>query len=90
VEPRPHAVGTSVNGTLLADFIENYAARYDVKPGLTGLAQVKGVRGELDTIENAYLRIQYDLEYIASWSLWFDVIILARAFRCLLGDRKAY
>jgi lipopolysaccharide/colanic/teichoic acid biosynthesis glycosyltransferase len=90
VGPRPHAVGTFINGIPLADLIQDYAARYDVRPGITGLAQVKGVRGELDTVEKANLRIQYDLDYITRWSLWLDVIILAKTFRCLLGDKRAY
>jgi lipopolysaccharide/colanic/teichoic acid biosynthesis glycosyltransferase len=90
VGPRPHALGTSVRGVLLPDLISSYDSRHRVRPGRTGLAQVSGLRGELDTEEKAYRRIQCDLEYIANWSLWLDCRLLAATVRCVLGGGCAY
>jgi len=50
--------------------------RHKVKPGITGLAQVKGYRGETDTMEKMEGRIKYDLEYIRSWSIWLDIKLI--------------
>lgn len=90
VGPRPHAVGTAVDGIRLPRLIANYDARHQVRPGLTGLAQVSGLRGELDTIKKARQRVECDLEYIVNWSLRLDFIIIARTVRMVLRDRSAY
>ncbi len=55
----------------------DYEQRHRVKPGITGWAQVKGWRGETDTVEKLRRRVEHDLHYIAQWSLWFDLRILA-------------
>ena len=52
--------------------------RHKVKPGITGLAQVNGCRGETDTLEKMEQRIQYDHRYIREWSLWLDLKILLK------------
>ena len=75
VGPRPHAVAHDVQW---GEMLETYVNRHQVKPGITGLAQVRGFRGpatEPNTIEN---RVNNDLEYIANWSLWLDLKIIAR------------
>jgi putative colanic acid biosynthesis UDP-glucose lipid carrier transferase len=75
VGPRPHAVSHDQH---YARLIEHYAARQSVKPGITGWAQVNGMRGETETVEKMARRVQYDLEYIGSWSLGLDLTILFR------------
>jgi len=74
VGPRPHAVAH--NGRFV-DSIGDLMRRHYVKPGITGLAQISGARGETRTVEAMRRRVQYDLEYIRSWSLWLDLKIIA-------------
>ena len=73
VGPRPHAVA---HNRQFADLIDDYLSRHRVKPGMTGWAQVNGLRGEIDTPQKIQLRVQYDLYYIDNWSLLFDLKIL--------------
>ena len=75
VGPRPHAVSHDEH---YARLIDHYAARQSVKPGITGWAQVNGMRGETETLEKMAKRIQYDLDYIGNWSLGLDLTILLR------------
>lgn len=87
VGPRPHAVAHNEEYRKL---IHGYMLRHKVKPGITGLAQVNGWRGETDTMEKMEMRVKYDLEYINNWSLWFDLkIILMTVFSCMRG-KNAY
>ena len=73
-------------GAILA----RYPNRAQVKPGLTGLAQIKGFRGEIETPVMLQQRLEQDLAYVADWSLWFDLKILALTpIRCFLA-KKAY
>lgn len=74
VGPRPHAV--EHNGQFV-DSIGDLMRRHYVKPGITGLAQISGARGETRTVEAMRRRVQYDLEYIRGWSLWLDLKIIA-------------
>jgi len=74
VGPRPHAVA---HNEQYAKVIDDYLSRHRVKPGITGWAQVNGLRGETDTPEKMRLRVQHDLFYIDNWSFWFDLKILA-------------
>lgn len=75
VGPRPHPVPLDAR---FAPMLKLYAARHRVLPGITGLAQIHGCRGETDTLEKMAQRLRYDLEYIRSWSPWLDLkIILA-------------
>ena len=83
VGPRPHAI---VHDKAFETEISLYARRHNVKPGITGWAQVNGLRGETDTPEKMWQRVHFDLHYIDNWSLVFDLWIM-----CLtLFSRKAY
>lgn len=75
VGPRPHAVQ---HNDYYSDKILAYMARHRIKPGITGLAQVNGCRGETETIEKMARRVELDLEYINTWSLWLDIRILLK------------
>jgi lipopolysaccharide/colanic/teichoic acid biosynthesis glycosyltransferase len=84
VGPRPHAPGTKAGGQLFEEVTQCYGARHFVKPGLTGLAQVRGWRGETDTEEKLLHRIDCDFEYIAHWSVGLDLAIIWRTARSVL------
>ncbi|NOL74509.1 undecaprenyl-phosphate glucose phosphotransferase, partial [Klebsiella pneumoniae] len=87
VGPRPHAVAHNEQYRTL---IEGYMLRHKVKPGITGLAQIKGWRGETDTLEKMQKRVEYDLEYIREWSLWLDLkIIFLTVFKGFV-NKSAY
>lgn len=73
VGPRPHAVA---HNEQYRQLIEGYMLRHKVKPGITGWAQINGWRGETDTLEKMEKRVEFDLEYIREWSLWFDIKIV--------------
>jgi polysaccharide biosynthesis protein PslA len=90
VGPRPHAPGTRAGGIPFEAITWRYAARHRVKPGMTGLAQVRGWRGETDTEEKLLRRVDSDLEYIANWSLGRDLLILCRTVVTLLRMPNAY
>ena len=68
----------------------HYLARHRVRPGITGLAQVRGLRGETETEQKLLLRVAADLEYIDHWSLWLDVQILLRTVAALFTAQNAY
>jgi polysaccharide biosynthesis protein PslA len=90
VGPRPHATQMRVGDKYYFDAVADYAARHRVKPGITGLAQVRGLRGEIDTIERAKKRVEYDVYYIEHWSPFLDLrIIVETAFK-VIWDRHAY
>ncbi len=83
VGPRPHAMDHNEE---FSAKIRGYFSRHRVKPGLTGLAQVKGFRGLTDTVEKMENRVKYDVEYTENWSLWLDLrIILQTPFVVLMG-----
>lgn len=90
VGPRPHAPGTRAAGRPFEEIVPFYAARHRMRPGMTGLAQVRGWRGETDTEEKIIRRVACDLEYIRCWSVWLDVRLLARTARALLSMQNAY
>ncbi|MEK0248781.1 undecaprenyl-phosphate glucose phosphotransferase [Raoultella sp. BAC10a-01-01] len=73
VGPRPHAVS---HNEQYRSLIQGYMLRHKVKPGITGLAQINGWRGETDTLEKMEKRIEYDLLYIRGWSIWLDLKII--------------
>lgn len=77
VGPRPHAPGSMAEDQLFWAVDQRYWLRHAAKPGLTGLAQVRGFRGATDSAMAVTNRIQADLEYVAGWSLWRDMRILA-------------
>jgi putative colanic acid biosynthesis UDP-glucose lipid carrier transferase len=88
VGPRPHAVA---HNETFRKLIKGYMVRHKVKPGITGLAQVMGARGETATLDKMQARIEYDLEYLRNWSLRLDLqIILRTTLIVLRGDKNAY
>jgi putative colanic acid biosynthesis UDP-glucose lipid carrier transferase len=88
VGPRPRAVE---HNNQYRELIDSYMLRHHVKPGITGWAQVNGLRGETDTLEKMRKRIEYDLYYIENWSLWFDLKIIAiTAATGWFDQRRAY
>jgi lipopolysaccharide/colanic/teichoic acid biosynthesis glycosyltransferase len=90
VGPRPHAQGTCAGGKPFELVTSRYSLRHRVRPGLTGLAQVRGWRGETETEEKLLRRVEADLEYIDNWSLWLDFTILMRTVVSVLTMRNAY
>jgi putative colanic acid biosynthesis UDP-glucose lipid carrier transferase len=82
VGPPPHAVA---HNEFYSDKINAYLARHRIKPGITGLAQISGCRGETETIDKMQKRVDYDLEYINNWSVWLDVKILIKTPLSLLS-----
>ncbi len=88
VGPRPHL--WSQNKTY-ASKIQKYMVRHYVKPGITGLAQVKGFRGEIETDDDMINRIKFDVFYIENWSLLMDIkIIFQTVINIFKGEEKAY
>ena len=88
VGPRPHMVSHT---NIYAQKIDKFMVRHFIKPGITGLAQTKGFRGEVETDDDIINRVKYDIFYIENWSILLDVkIILITIFNTLKGDKKAY
>jgi putative colanic acid biosynthesis UDP-glucose lipid carrier transferase len=87
VGPRPHAVAHNEEYRKL---IKGYMVRHKVPPGITGLAQVSGCRGETRTLAEMQARVAYDLDYLRQWSPMLDLTILFKTAMLLLWDRKAY
>jgi putative colanic acid biosynthesis UDP-glucose lipid carrier transferase len=87
VGPRPHAVA---HNEQYRELIKAYMVRHKVKPGITGWAQVNGLRGETDTVDKMKARVEYDLEYLRNWSLLLDLQIIVRTVRVIFFDRNAY
>ncbi|QOY64066.1 undecaprenyl-phosphate glucose phosphotransferase [Lysobacter sp. H21R4] len=87
VGPRPHAIAHNHE---YKEVVQDYMQRHRIKPGITGWAQVNGLRGETDTVEKMAARVEYDLYYVQNWSLWFDLrIILITAIKGFF-DKHAY
>jgi len=87
VGPRPHAVAHNEEYRKL---VEGYMLRHKVKPGITGWAQINGWRGETDTLDKMEKRIEFDLEYIRNWSLFFDLkIVFLTIFKGFI-NKNAY
>jgi putative colanic acid biosynthesis UDP-glucose lipid carrier transferase len=82
VGPRPHAIQHDEE---YSQRIADYFARHNIKPGITGLAQVRGFRGETRQLNQMVQRIECDIEYINNWSLWLDFTILLRTTRAFTG-----
>jgi putative colanic acid biosynthesis UDP-glucose lipid carrier transferase len=87
VGPRPHAVA---HNEWYRRQIKGYMLRHKVKPGITGLAQINGYRGETDTLDKMESRVHYDLAYIRNWSLWLDIKIVLLTVVKGFGGAKAY
>jgi Undecaprenyl-phosphate glucose phosphotransferase len=87
VGPRPHPLALNHS---YAGRIDAYMQRHRVKPGITGWAQVHGLRGETETLEKMQRRIEYDLYYIEHWSLWLDIRIILQTMATGWGGNNAY
>ncbi|HEX8610044.1 MAG TPA: undecaprenyl-phosphate glucose phosphotransferase [Telluria sp.] len=87
VGPRPHAVAHNEQYRKL---IKGYMLRHKVKPGITGWAQVNGMRGETETLDKMEARIQYDLDYLRSWSLWLDLWIIVKTVKVVFSRENAH
>ena len=87
VGPRPHAIS---HNEMYRNLIKGYMIRHKVKPGITGWAQVKGFRGETDTVEKMRNRIFYDLEYLQNWSIFLDLFIIFKTIGVVVKDKNAY
>jgi putative colanic acid biosynthesis UDP-glucose lipid carrier transferase len=87
VGPRPHAIA---HDEKFATLIDGYLARHRVKPGITGWAQVNGLRGETNTVQKMRQRLEFDLYYIENWSPLFDLRILWRTLAVALQQQNAY
>jgi exopolysaccharide biosynthesis polyprenyl glycosylphosphotransferase len=86
VGPRPHAPAAKAADSLYWEVDHRYWARHCIKPGMTGLAQVRGHRGPTDRHEDLVNRLQSDLEYVTNWSIWRDLRIIAATLRVLAHD----
>ena len=87
VGPRPHAVAHNEQYRKL---IKGYMLRHKVKPGITGWAQVNGLRGETATLDKMEARIQHDLDYLRNWSLWLDLWIILKTVKVVLTRENAF
>jgi len=88
VGPRPHMVSHT---NMYARRVDKFMVRHFVKPGITGLAQIRGFRGEIETDNDIIGRVKYDIFYIENWSLLLDIkIIFQTLLKILKGDNKAY
>jgi putative colanic acid biosynthesis UDP-glucose lipid carrier transferase len=88
VGPRPHMVQHT---NLYANKVDKYMLRHFVKPGITGLAQVRGCRGEIETDNDIQNRIKFDIFYVENWSLFLDIkIVFQTVLNAISGEEKAY
>ncbi|MGP8291717.1 undecaprenyl-phosphate glucose phosphotransferase [Vreelandella zhanjiangensis] len=87
VGPRPHALA---HNEYYKELVESYMRRHKVKPGITGWAQVNGLRGETDTLEKMQRRVEYDLWYIDNWSIWLDLKIVFMTVFKGFKNKNAY
>jgi len=87
VGPRPHAVA---HNEMYRKLIRGYMIRHKVRPGITGLAQVMGFRGETDTVDKMKARIEFDLQYLRNWSVLLDLQIILKTVVVVLGKQNAY
>jgi putative colanic acid biosynthesis UDP-glucose lipid carrier transferase len=87
VGPRPHAVA---HNEMYRKLIKGYMIRHKVKPGITGWAQVNGLRGETSSLDKMQSRIDHDLDYLRSWSLQLDLWIALKTIFVVLSQRNAY
>lgn len=88
VGPRPHMIS---QGNVFKDIVDKYTVRHFVKPGITGLAQIKGCRGEIETKKDIHDRVKYDIFYIENWSFIMDLkIIVLTFFNAVKGEEKAF
>lgn len=89
VGPRPHALGSRAADKLFWEVDDRYWQRHATKPGLTGLAQVRGFRGATEHERDLTDRLYADLEYLKNWSIWRDLVIIIQTFRVIV-HRNAF
>lgn len=89
VGPRPHALGSLAEDRLFWEIDSGYWYRHRLKPGITGLAQVRGFRGATERRSDLINRLQCDLEYIKNWSIWYDFLLVLRTLKVFV-HRNAY
>jgi putative colanic acid biosynthesis UDP-glucose lipid carrier transferase len=87
VGPRPHALA---HDRVFYGVNMMYPRRFHARPGITGLAQVAGARGRTDTAEKVETRLSLDLDYVERWSIWLDLLIIAKTVKLLFSDRNAF
>jgi putative colanic acid biosynthesis UDP-glucose lipid carrier transferase len=88
VGPRPHMVSHT---EMYAKKIDKFMVRHFIKPGITGLAQTKGFRGEVETDKDIIYRVKYDIFYLENWSLLLDIkIVFLTIYNAVKGEDKAY
>ena len=87
VGPRPHA---NAHNEFYRTQIDGYMLRHKVKPGMTGLAQVNGCRGETETLDKMEKRVFFDHQYIREWSIWLDIKIILKTFTVVFSRQNAY
>ena len=87
VGPRPHAIA---HNEMYRKLISGYMIRHKVRPGITGWAQVNGLRGETNTVDKMSARVKFDIDYLNSWSPWLDLKILLRTVMLVVRDDRAY
>jgi putative colanic acid biosynthesis UDP-glucose lipid carrier transferase len=87
VGPRPHAVA---HNELYRKLINGYMVRHKVKPGITGWAQVNGLRGETENVDKMRARIEYDIAYLRNWSLRLDLLIVLKTLTVVWRKQNAY
>jgi polysaccharide biosynthesis protein PslA len=84
VGPRPHALGSTAEDALFWEIAPDYWKRHALKPGITGLAQIRGLRGATEKVSDLTKRVEADLEYVANWSLMRDMLILLSTFKVII------
>ena len=87
VGPRPHA---TFHHSQFGTAINCYAIRHNIKPGITGWAQVNGLRGETPLLDQMIKRVEYDLWYIRHWTIALDFWILLRTAFAVIGGKNAH
>jgi exopolysaccharide biosynthesis polyprenyl glycosylphosphotransferase len=87
VGPRPHALGSTAEDSLFWHIDRRYFERHSIKPGITGLAQIRGFRGATDHRDDLTNRLRSDLEYLTGWTIWRDIRILAGTIFVLIHPR---
>ncbi len=89
VGPRPHPLLSKAQDRLFWDIDQTYWHRHAMKPGLTGLAQVRGFRGATETELDLTNRLRADLEYLSGWTIWRDLMIIIATFK-VVTHRNAF
>ena len=87
VGPRPHALGSQAGEKMFWQVDRKYWQRHCLRPGITGLAQIRGLRGATDTEDELSARLDADLEYLSNWSLFGDIWIVLSTLKVLVHDR---